>query len=314
MNKRRGFTLIELLVVIAVIAILMAILMPALKRAREQGKRAVCLNNLKQLALAWVLYADDNDDRIVNGAPLEGRPGFADYPGCPQMSCPGSQDCPDHENEKPWVGMAWHSQYTAGMQLDPSLQIRGIKEGALYTYCKNEKLYRCPSGLRGEMLTYAIMDGMNGYTMTRGSVHTPGVWVKKRTEIHSPPPASRSVFIDEGFVTPDSFAVYYAQEKWFDNPPSRHGDGVSMGFADGHSDYYKWKGLWTILYARVNSFSGTSGNLAPGKPIDITPSDNNEGPYKNVTLSQADCDDLHFIQKGCWGGLDKNYSFVCPGQ
>jgi len=63
-----GFTLVELLVVIAIIAILMAILLPALNRAREQGKRIVCLNNLKQLTLAWILYADDNDGKIVNGA------------------------------------------------------------------------------------------------------------------------------------------------------------------------------------------------------------------------------------------------------
>jgi len=66
-KKRTGFTLIELLVVISVIAILMAILMPALKRAREQGQRAVCVSTVKQLTLCWVMYADDNDDRLVNG-------------------------------------------------------------------------------------------------------------------------------------------------------------------------------------------------------------------------------------------------------
>jgi prepilin-type N-terminal cleavage/methylation domain-containing protein len=66
MDRRKAFTLIELLVVIAIIAILMAILMPALKRAREQGQRAACLSNLKQLALAWILYADENDDRVVS--------------------------------------------------------------------------------------------------------------------------------------------------------------------------------------------------------------------------------------------------------
>ena len=64
MNKQRGFTLIELLVVIVVIALLMAILMPALQRAREQGKRVACLNNLKQLTIAWIMYADDNDGKI----------------------------------------------------------------------------------------------------------------------------------------------------------------------------------------------------------------------------------------------------------
>ena len=62
MHKRKGFTLIELLVVIAIIAILMAILMPALHRVREQGKRAVCLSNLKQLGLSWILYADGHSE------------------------------------------------------------------------------------------------------------------------------------------------------------------------------------------------------------------------------------------------------------
>ena len=66
MNRRNGFTLIELLVVIAIIAILMAVLMPALQRVREQGKRAVCLNNLRQLHLCWHMYTDDSDGKIVN--------------------------------------------------------------------------------------------------------------------------------------------------------------------------------------------------------------------------------------------------------
>ncbi|HEX40678.1 MAG TPA: type II secretion system protein [Phycisphaerales bacterium] len=69
MTRRRpdAFTLIELLVVIAIIAVLMAVLMPALNRAREQGKRAACMGNLKQLTLAWIMYAMDNDDKLVNG-------------------------------------------------------------------------------------------------------------------------------------------------------------------------------------------------------------------------------------------------------
>ena len=65
MHKQKGFTLIELLVVIVIIALLMTILLPAMKSAREQGKRAVCLNNLKQLTLGWMMYADGNDEKPV---------------------------------------------------------------------------------------------------------------------------------------------------------------------------------------------------------------------------------------------------------
>ena len=94
MSKRKGFTLIELLVVIAIIAILLAVLMPALHRAREQGKRAMCMGNLKQLTLGWIMYADENDGRIVNGAAGIDRSG-----------------------EKAWAGRCWASNYGSGGQL-----------------------------------------------------------------------------------------------------------------------------------------------------------------------------------------------------
>ena len=75
MSRRAGFTPIELPVVIAIIAILMAILIPTLHRAREQGQRATCLSNLKQLTAAWMMYANENDDKIVHGC--TGKPGHA---------------------------------------------------------------------------------------------------------------------------------------------------------------------------------------------------------------------------------------------
>jgi prepilin-type N-terminal cleavage/methylation domain-containing protein/prepilin-type processing-associated H-X9-DG protein len=267
MSTRKAFTLIELLVVIAIIALLMALLMPALNRAKEQGKRAACLNNLKQLSLAWTMYADENDDRLVNGAA-----GFSD------------QDLAwgDHTNETAWVEQCWANDYGQGGQMLEEDQRLAIKAGALWPYVREIKLYRCPTGVRGECLTYAIMFSMNAvaHPEVQG---VRGVHVKKRTEISSPSPAYRLVYIDEGWVTPDAFAVYYRQGRWWDDPPVRHGDGVTVSFADGHVEHKKWKGTETIKFGR-NRIRGHAG-------AGWTPS------------SDDDWDDLHWMQRGCWGGL-----------
>jgi len=261
MNERRGFTLIELLVVIAIIAVLMAILMPALNRAREQGKRVACISNLKQLALAWIMYADENDQKIVNGAGGIYR-----------------------NKETPWVGRCWASGYGSGMQLPEDEQKEEIKKGALWPYVKNIGLYQCPTGTRGEMLTYAAMDGVNGLSREGEGTVKNGAWIKNRTDIRDMP--SRIVFIDEGWVTPDSFAVHYNQETWWDDPPVRHGDGVTLSFADGHAGYHKWMGIDTIKKGRARQ-RGHPGNHYP-------------------PTSDSGKRDLHFIQKGCWGGLGYN--------
>jgi len=256
--KCKGFTLIELLVVIAIIAILMAILMPALHRAREQGKRIMCVGNLKQLTLAWILYADDYDGKIVNGAAGIDRSG-----------------------EKAWAGRCWASDYGAGGQLSEQAQIREIEVGALWPYAKTLDLYRCPTGTRGEMLTYAAMDGVNGLSRT-GTTARPDIFLKKTTNIkgaHS----ERLVYLDEGWVTPDSFATHYVQEQWWDDPPVRHGDGVTLSWADGSAGYHKWSGIDTVKAGRDRQRGHPSNNYSPTT---------DEGKK-----------DLHFIQKGCWGGL-----------
>jgi prepilin-type N-terminal cleavage/methylation domain-containing protein len=66
MKRRRGFTLVELLVVIAIIAVLIAILLPALNMAREQARRTQCMSNVRQLTMAWLMYANDNKGRFCN--------------------------------------------------------------------------------------------------------------------------------------------------------------------------------------------------------------------------------------------------------
>jgi len=263
MRRQKAFTLIELLVVIAIIAILMAILMPALARVREQGKRAVCMGNLRQLQLAWIMYADENDDRIVNGAT-----GFSDYENTSWASGVAS-----HKNELAWIDGFHPDDYDA--------QIQDIMRGALFPYVRDTDLYQCPTGRRGQALTYSIMFSMNAvnHSWVQG---VRGAFVKKRSEI-LPNPALRLVFIDEGYMTSDAYAVYYNQETWFDSPPVRHGDGVTVSYADGHTDHWKWKGTDTIKHARDEEQSGPQVGWRP--------------------TTDEGYQDLYKMQRGCWGKL-----------
>jgi prepilin-type N-terminal cleavage/methylation domain-containing protein/prepilin-type processing-associated H-X9-DG protein len=210
-NKpQRGFTLIELLVVIAIIAILMAILMPALNRAREQGKRAICLNNLKQLTLSWMLYADDYDGKIVNSD--------VSYPGTLSVTT--------------W----WVQWPTNGSDSTIPEWEDAIKGGQLWPYCKDLKLYKCPNSARQRRLTYAIVDSMNGYC--GWDSYTPELKITNRNQIRRS--SERMVFLGEDPVTPGTWGVLYSSEGWWDPPPKLHSNGTTFGFADGHSEYWKW--------------------------------------------------------------------------
>ena len=241
MRKRNGFTLIELLVVIAIIAILMAILMPALNRVKEQGSRTACLSNVKQLTLAWIMYAYENDDKIVNASTFFSRPG-----------------------EPAWIGAQW--QFTGTEQE----RREHLKDGILYPYCNDVDIFACPTGIRGEVLTYAIVDAMNGATSIPG---TADLMIKRLNQIRRP--GERFVFIDEGKISPDSWTVFYDQESWWDLPTVRHGDGTNFSFVDGHSDHWKWKDPRTVKLAELT----ITENTQPGNP------------------------DLHAVQKAAWGKL-----------
>jgi len=258
MRTRKAFTLIELLVVIAIIAILMAVLMPALKRAREGGKRASCLSNLKQLTLAWSMYADENDDRLVNGAT-----GFSN----------ATTSWGTHAKELSWIDGFHPNDYDA--------QKQDIRRGALFPYLRNDDIYQCPTGRRGQALTYSIMFSMNAvnHPWVQG---VKGAHVKKRTEI-VPNLASRLVLIDEGYMTSDAYAVYYHLEQWFDNPPVRHGDGATVSFADGHVEHWRWRGTETIKHAR-----------------DF---ENRDPQVGWVPQTDQGFQDLYKTQRGCWGKL-----------
>jgi prepilin-type N-terminal cleavage/methylation domain-containing protein/prepilin-type processing-associated H-X9-DG protein len=272
----RGFTLIELLVVIAIIAILMAILMPALQRAREQGRRVVCENNLRTLTMSWIMYADENDDKIVNGA------GGYHYTRTGQTSNGQAAGIV----ERAWVGKGWGDNWNnrnverSGLTEEEKKQ--AVEEGALWPIASDHGIYKCPTGRAGEWVTYAAVDAMNGLPRggtSRGGHHPYNVgervgktvlWIKKRSEISSPAPAYRMVFIDEGAMTPDSFAVHYNQQgPWWDDPPSRHGDGTTVSWADGHATHLKWRASETIERARESQDYYGGGGWMPSTPEGI---------------------------------------------
>jgi len=216
---RRAFTLIELLVVIAIIAVLMAILMPALHRAKEQGQRAACLNNLKNLQLAWIVYADDNDDRIV---------------------CGDSGEYALPKGEVYWVKRDYNLT-------NVEQKIQMIREGGLYPYTRTESVYKCPQGVRGETRTYSIADSMNCKSWDARRQ-----MVKKKSLIKDAP--FRIVFLDdggEGFAHMGGWTTYSIEQKWWDPPPVRHGDGTNWSFVDGHIDYHKWEDPRTIAFGKL---------------------------------------------------------------
>ncbi len=266
MDKQRGFTLIELLVVIAIIALLLALLMPALEKARELGRRAVCLGNLKDLALAWMMYADDNDGKIVNG------------------------EASDHQRErfdaatnKTYTEEPWAYE-TDPQNSDPATrstynQEQLIKAGALFSYTKNPKIYRCTGGKANHMRTYSITNPLNGEPFNQTSSM---YWVKNRSLVRRP--HERIVFIDEGqtFVNTgtypgtsinqtsgynigDSFRIYYTQNRWMDSPPTRHGGGTTVAYADSHTAYRKWTGMDTVDFGDIGQTDVNPTTTAGGQ-------------------------------------------------
>ncbi|MHC4694658.1 MAG: hypothetical protein ACYS67_18110 [Planctomycetota bacterium] len=231
MKTRTGFAKKDVFVVLGCVFFMLitlgAIDNGASEEAKRLERRSVCLKNLKHLSLAWLIYNDENEGKLINGAAGISRP-----------------------NEPAWVGRDWDPNYMQGKLLSESKQKEAIKAGALWPYCRGLEVYRCPVALKGHIRTYSIVCSLNGdRSPVAGRPDSRMLCVKHRSLVRRP--HTRIVFMDIGWATPGSYGVYYDKEKWWDPPPVRHEEGTTMSFADGHSEYWKWKGEETIKLGKI---------------------------------------------------------------
>jgi prepilin-type N-terminal cleavage/methylation domain-containing protein/prepilin-type processing-associated H-X9-DG protein len=264
---RAGFTLIELLVVIAIIAILAAMLLPALSKAKARALTAECLNNMKQLQICYQIYASDNNEQL----PLN----FVNNP-------PGN-----------WIANAGLAQVATS-----DLPIR---QGVLFLYNNQPKIYACPANTQmildstpgdlnfNQMVpqtrTCSIEYSLGGnsassptgpWTCTRGG--TPVVWntYSKLTSVKRT--SSKIVFVDEAQSTLNDgeFATYplipdAPVNIWWNIPTTRHSNGSTWSFADGHTEYWKYRGAAVLNNQSNPSNPGNGGDIAGDSPWGSTP-------------------------------------------
>ncbi len=276
MMRKRGFTLIELLVVIAIIALLMAIIMPSLRAAKELASGAVCVSNQKQLCLAWVAYASDNDNYLVGGSNYysgtRGTPyRWVEYPLFSDKDNPEVNPRPSS------------AQYTLQYRLN------GIRAGKLFPYTGDEDLYHCPGDRNitkpepeAVFRSYSITGLMNSELFVNrrvsGDIYSPiatyyslitspggtakqAYVVVKMTEIRAP--GNKFVFVEEDvtqvnqYVNEGGFALLaYSPPafQWLDGPADYHNGSSTVGFADGHAERHRWMDDDTLKLIRDSTY------------------------------------------------------------
>ena len=257
--KRSAFTLIELLVVISVIAILAALLLPALVGAKRQAARIQCISNEKQLVLAWTIYYGDNNDQLVlNGGDLSTTSARAHL----------------------WTYGGNHGSSDA---LTNNLYLTGANYALFAKVLPVARIYKCPADISNwplwaskflflpELRSYA----MNSYvgTANAGAIKpitlSPAYKVYlKSAQIIADSPGNRFVFIDvnpASICTP-GFGVDMTLQTWIHYPSDLHRQCAVLAFADGHVETHRWLDSRTLVHLAGGNAYIPHGNASPNSP------------------------------------------------